>query len=245
MNSVRIFRLQIALIAVLLISPALRDPLLPLEGGGVGGGHVRGWGSSRRMRGPAGGGSKGEWGVGVAVAGATMAAECLEVGRRLQQAMWDIEQRYGVDVVQRSFAFDPPLHRFLVLLAKLLTGRPLTVLAVGGSISAAGHLPGGVMHGTATYGQALLDWLQQVFPTPPSTPPHRLIRAFLPGAGSYVLHFCTGELLGALWTDGEEQRRAAGEADVVLLECAANDWSVLQPGMAPPPGSPPPGRPPQ
>ncbi|CAI7826657.1 unnamed protein product, partial [Closterium sp. NIES-54] len=142
---------------------------------------------------------------------------------------------YGVDVVQRSFAFDPPLHRFLVLLAKLLTGRPLTVLAVGGSISAAGHLPGGVMHGTATYGQALLDWLQQVFPTPPSTPPHRLIRAFLPGAGSYVLHFCTGELLGALWADGEEQRRAAGEADVVLLECAANDWSVLQPGMAPPP----------
>ncbi|CAI5506532.1 unnamed protein product [Closterium sp. Naga37s-1] len=210
---------------------------------------------------------------------------------------------YGVDVVQRSFAFDPPLHRFLVLLAKLLAGRPLTVVAVGGSISAAGHLPGGVMHGTGTYGQALVDWLQQwekadwypsfllpsslsslqgsthlvlpplpspslparalrlpsscfwhpsspnplvspsllspsppqVFPTPPSTPPHRLIRAFLPGAGSYVLHFCTGELVGALWADGDEQRRAAGEADVVLLECAANDWSVLQPGMALPP----------
>ncbi|CAI5475980.1 unnamed protein product [Closterium sp. Yama58-4] len=141
---------------------------------------------------------------------------------------------YGVDVVQRSAAFDPPLHRFLVLLAKLLAGRPLTVVAVGGSISAAGHLPGGVMHGTGTYGQALVDWLQQVFPTPPSAPPHRLIRAFLPGAGSYVLHFCTGELLGALWADGEEQRRAAGEADVVLLECAANDWSVLQPGMVPP-----------
>ncbi|CAI6005168.1 unnamed protein product, partial [Closterium sp. NIES-64] len=142
---------------------------------------------------------------------------------------------YGVDVVQRSFAFDPPLHRFLVLLAKLLAGRALTVVAVGGSISAAGHLPGGVMHGTGTYGQALVDWLQQVFPTPPSTPPHRLIRAFLPGAGSFVLHFCTGELVGALWADGDEQRRAAGEADIVLLECAANDWSVLQPGMTPPP----------
>ncbi|GJP84099.1 hypothetical protein CLOP_g14184 [Closterium sp. NIES-67] len=223
---------QFSLIAVLLLSPAFTAPLP--DGGGVGGGEVRRWGTGGWMQGSEGGWGKGGWGVGVGAAGATMAAECLEAGRRLQQAMWDIEQRYGADLVLRSVAFDPPEHRFLVLLAKLLAGRALTVLAVGGSISAAGHLPGGVAHGTGTYGQALMDWLQQVFPTPPSAPPHRLIRSFLPGAGSSILHFCAGELVEGLWADGAEQRRAAGEADVVLLECAANDWSLLQPGMQAP-----------
>lgn len=53
-------------------------------------------------------------------------------------------------------------ERTAVLLWKLVSGQGIRVAVVGGSITAAGHLPGGVRHGTGTYGAALILWLQKV-----------------------------------------------------------------------------------
>lgn len=90
----------------------------------------------------------------------------------------------------------------------------------------------------------------QVFPARHS--PHRLLRAFLPGAGSFALRFCAPQLFDTLSphaeAPGTEEHRAEGDAseraggwkeaqkaDLILLELAANDWAMLQPGMTPPP----------
>lgn len=62
----------------------------------------------------------------------------------------------------RSVAVAGAEERHAVLLWKLVSGQGIRVAVIGGSITAAGHLPGGVRHGTGTYGAALLHWLQKV-----------------------------------------------------------------------------------
>lgn len=143
--------------------------------------------------------------------------------------------RYGSDVIARSQVSRGDPARTALLLAKLLSGRHVSITAIGGSVTAALYLPTSLEVGKGSYPYHVASWLNTAFPTSPSQPPHSFTRAFLPGAGSFALRFCAFELFRQLW-GGNSAAEEGKKADLVIVECAVNDFVMTQPGMTPVPG---------
>ena len=102
-------------------------------------------------------------------------------------------------------------------------------------MTAALYLPTPLEVGKGSYPWHVASWLNTAFPTSPGQPPHSFTRAFLPGAGSFAMRFCAFELFRQLW-GGNRAVEEGRKADLVIVECAVNDFVMTQPGMAPLPG---------
>eukprot|EP00850_Spirogloea_muscicola_P002749 SM000010S04387 [mRNA] locus=s10:1294193:1296949:- [translate_table: standard] len=148
---------------------------------------------------------------------------CRDLLVALRASIADWEMTYGYDTFRRSISVqgDPMLEA--QLLKKLLAKKPITVAALGGSITAAGH-----QKGLNTYAHHLADLLGKVFPLSEAT--HQVVRAFLPGGGSFIHQYCFLDYLRMLWPQRDEVANFKA-ADIILVDTAANDFVMLQPGM--------------
>eukprot|EP00271_Cylindrocystis_brebissonii_P007295 TRINITY_DN20643_c0_g1_i1.p1 TRINITY_DN20643_c0_g1~~TRINITY_DN20643_c0_g1_i1.p1 ORF type:complete len:664 (+),score=39.94 TRINITY_DN20643_c0_g1_i1:2407-4398(+) len=174
------------------------------------------------------------WPNAAEAASSKMNARCQGLMERLTSQMVVWEERYGSDLVRRSQSVKGDAAREALLLAKLLSGKPITVLAIGGSVTAAIDMPGGLASGNASYAYHLVVALNEMFPTATGGS-HILVRSFLPGAGTFMHRYCAFELLRDLAPRDNVTWRRAKTADLILLDVAANDWVRLQPGMEPVP----------
>eukprot|EP00897_Mesotaenium_endlicherianum_P008350 jgi/Mesen1/7543/ME000392S06805 len=163
---------------------------------------------------------------------------CQALAEDLNVRVSSLEQRYGFGLLRRSQGFPGDFIRAALLLQKLLSGKPLTVVALGGSVTAAGHLPDGMRLGKGTYGERIVEALNDAFPPRQQGSRHELLRTFLAGAGSFAHHFCAFDYFRALWPERDDWWRLR-QADVFVVECAANDWALLQDNMTLPPGTSP------
>lgn len=64
--------------------------------------------------------------------------------------------------MRRSQITQPHPHRLLSLFAKLYSGQPITVLAIGGSVTASVDLPGGVESGNGSYAYHITRIINEV-----------------------------------------------------------------------------------
>ncbi|GAB4814840.1 hypothetical protein N2152v2_001886 [Parachlorella kessleri] len=89
----------------------------------------------------------------------------------------------------------------------MLAGEPVTVVALGGSVT------WGAIQGNG-YASQFFSWITATFPTRPGKGPHRLLNRGVGGATSSLFATCTRHFV-------------PGDADLVIVEFALNDGAAM------------------
>ena len=126
------------------------------------------------------------------------------------EQLWEHETVLSPDALRRGGASQPANEHLTAFVNKLLTGRSVSVVTLGGSVT----YGGGASDLSLAYPHHLFRWINSSFPPAPGQPEHRFKNNGLPGTSSALFSICTQDLVPE-------------DADLIVLEFAVNDeWRL-------------------